>query len=779
MTTPLTDVEKIRRLPWIVAADSLNTGFFLLTFSGSVFILFLNELGLNAGQIGFLLSLVPFCGIIAPFVAPTVARFGYKRTFVTFWGIRNFVFALMLLTPLIVVRFGPEQAFIWVSSILLAFAICRAIAETGGYPWRQEAVPASIRGKFAAINSMSTTVAGIIVVAGASYLIDRGTGLGRFMVLMTIGIGFGLVSIWTYAQVPGGAPVPAGTTGTGHLSGMRQAFRDRDFLFFLGALGLATVGGTSVISFVPLFMKEQVGLSDGNVVVLSVGTYIGALLTSYWWGWVADRYGSRPVMQFSLGLMLFLPIAWFLMPKQSRFSLSLAVIIAFVAGVATLAWQISWIRQLYVNAIPPDKKSPYMALYYAWFGFASGLGPLLAGQVINLSKGLSLEVWLFRLDPYTPLFGLSIILLVTAVAAVSQLRSRDATSFRKLAGMFLRGNPIRAIESLVQYNFSVSEVGRMTITERMGDAKNPLSVNELIEALNDASFNVRYEAIHAIGRMPPEPALVEALLDSLRQGPSELSFVVTRSLGRLGDPRAIEPLRELLCSGYHLLEANSARALAMLGDADSIPAILEKFRNETNETLRIAYISALGTLGSTEAIDEIFGLLRQTEIEVQRGEIGLALARIAGPEQYYMQRWRSLRANPNTATAQAVLALQKPARQAGLEELAALAETCAADYAQNNSSQATHFLQKMIQQIPRDRLDQALARILDQCSHSLADFGYSHQEIILLSLHSLDIALRRLQLPSQSRSNDAERNNNSDEAISPEGKSVEQSKTLT
>ena len=47
------DVEKIRRLPWLVAADTLNTGFFLLTFSGSVFILFLNELGLKTGQIGF------------------------------------------------------------------------------------------------------------------------------------------------------------------------------------------------------------------------------------------------------------------------------------------------------------------------------------------------------------------------------------------------------------------------------------------------------------------------------------------------------------------------------------------------------------------------------------------------------------------------------------------------------------------------------------------------------------------------------------------------------
>ena len=44
MTSTLTDVEKINRLPWLVGASTLNIVFVLLTFSGSVFILFLDEL---------------------------------------------------------------------------------------------------------------------------------------------------------------------------------------------------------------------------------------------------------------------------------------------------------------------------------------------------------------------------------------------------------------------------------------------------------------------------------------------------------------------------------------------------------------------------------------------------------------------------------------------------------------------------------------------------------------------------------------------------------------
>ena len=91
MTVNLTDVEKIRKLPWLAAGDVLNTAFVSLTFAGSVFILFLDELGLDTIQIGILLSLIPFANIVAPFIAPIVTRFGYKRIYVTFWGIRKFL----------------------------------------------------------------------------------------------------------------------------------------------------------------------------------------------------------------------------------------------------------------------------------------------------------------------------------------------------------------------------------------------------------------------------------------------------------------------------------------------------------------------------------------------------------------------------------------------------------------------------------------------------------------------------------------------------------------
>jgi len=422
------------------------------------------------------------------------------------------------------------------------------------------------------------------------------------------------------------------------------------------------------------------------------------------------------------------------------------MLIAFVAGAVTLGWQISWLRYLYVNATPRERKLSYMAVYYAWFGLVSGGGPLLAGQILNRSQAAATQLGIFSIDPYTPLFVLSAVLLAAGILAVSWLRGDEAATFKRLAGMFWHGNPIRALILLIRYRFAGTELTRIATTQRLGDTRNPLSAKELIEALSDPSFNVRYEAVNALGRMPPEPELVDALLSVLTESEAELSAVAARSLGVLGDKRAIAPLREALDSGYPFLEASSVRALAMLGDVDSIPCFLEKLRNEADVMLRIAYASALGKLRSQQATEELFALLRQTESGVARGEIGLALARIAGDERYYLQHWPALRSNLNTGAAQAVLGLQKPARHLKMDAFRAWAEACAGCFARGDLAGGAAYLKDMIHGLPTQGLDEPLACILDHCAAGLADFGGARFEYVLLSLHTLDIALR--QYPS-------------------------------
>ena len=209
MTAQLSDAEAVRRLPWYYAHNGANNLFSVLTWFGPVFVLFLNELGLPKTRIGFLLSLLPFAGVVALFIAPAVARAGLKRVFLACWGLRKLVTAGLLLTPWVAARSSPDGAFLYVLGLMVLFALLRAVAETAWVPWAQEIVPAAVRGRVHGINNVVGLLCNSTALLCASWILGRGTGLDRFLYLIAAGVGFGVLCVLFGAAVPGG--------GRGHL----------------------------------------------------------------------------------------------------------------------------------------------------------------------------------------------------------------------------------------------------------------------------------------------------------------------------------------------------------------------------------------------------------------------------------------------------------------------------------------------------------------------------------------------------------------------------------
>ena len=81
--------------------------------------------------------------------------------------------------------------------------------------------------------------------------------------------------------------------------------------------------------------------------------------------------------------------------------------------------------------------------------------------------------------------------------------------------MFIHGNPFLAFESMIRYYRAKDERATVAMTERLGQSHSPLTVEELVEALADPRFNVRFEALISIARSNRDPRLVEALIEIL------------------------------------------------------------------------------------------------------------------------------------------------------------------------------------------------------------------------------------------------------------------------
>jgi hypothetical protein len=448
-----------------------------------------------------------------------------------------------------------------------------------------------------------------------------------------------------------------------------------------------------------------------------------------------------------LAMKLALPVLWFTMPRGSEVSLYVALGIALLLGISDMAWGIGAGRLLFVSVVPPEKKTEYMALHYAWMGVIGGVSQLLGGRILDLTAGLSGEVAGVALDPYTPLFALGLALPLPSLLLLMGMRADNIFGVGQFAGMFFRGNPFLAMGALVRYYMAKEERDVVEITERMGLAKSPLAVDELLETLKDPRFNVRFEAIVAIARMPADPRLTQALVDVLNGTELALKVVAAWALGRIGDPAALGPLRQSLDSPWRSIRAYSARALGALRDRTVAPTLLARLETEEDKGLQMAYASALGNLRAEEAVPRLLALLRTTENAGARMELALSVARILGDEQNFIRLLRDARADLGTAAAQAIgefRRLLRPwiRRQKQVEAVEKRLAKCGDLLARADMDQGLTLLSEALVDLPKGMFTPNAALILAECAERLQEPGETPIEYVVLALHVMEVGLK-------------------------------------
>jgi MFS family permease len=487
-------------------------------------------------------------------------------------------------------------------------------------------------------------------------------------------------------------------------------------------------------------MEEQVGLSAGNVVLIQMGTLLGTLTSGYLWGWTADRYGSKPIMLTGLSMLVLLPLLWWTIPHRSVLSLPLALSIAFLQGAANLGWGIGAGRLLFVSIVPTDKKMDYMALYFAWAGIVTGLSQFLGGRALDFSQGISGQFFFLKLDAYTPLFVIAVILPLVSIVLLHAIRGDSPFSTTQFAGFFLRGNPFLALGSLIRFYRARDEHSAVLVTERMGEIRSPLAVDELLDAINDPRFNVRYEAVLAMARMPFDPRLTQALIQVLEDDLPALSVVAAWALGKIGagQPAAMEALRVAVNSKYRSVQAHAVRALGALEDTTMAPLLLKRLSKETDEGIRMACASTLGKLGVREAIRPILRLLYTSTDETMRAELALALVRIVGEEGDFVRLFRQMETETSTAATQTLTQIKRT-----LTDLPAFAvlrgviHECAELCAQEQIDKAAMHLGEALQRLPAHSFDPDRSQILAECTEQLIHAGAARREYFILAMYLL------------------------------------------
>jgi HEAT repeat protein len=350
------------------------------------------------------------------------------------------------------------------------------------------------------------------------------------------------------------------------------------------------------------------------------------------------------------------------------------------------------------------------------------------------------------LDSYSFLFLAAILLPLLNAMLLRGVQAESEMGVTRFAGFFLRGNPLRAVQSLIRYQLARGERATVSVTERLGQSRSPLAVDELLETLADPRFYVRYEAIVSIARGASDPRLIQALVQILRSGEPALSVIAAWALGRIGDEAALPALRKGLDNRYRSVQAHCARSLGSLGDRVAIPLLLERLQSETDEDLRVAFGTALGALRAKEAIPVLLAMLYQEQRKDARLELALALARQIGNEPGFINLWRGFRVDPATTGSRAASSAKKyVGRVAGSSACVLALEDCAELLAKGELGSGVLSLQRAIHSLPMNRVEATSAEVLCDCAQHLDEFGAKRPEYLLLAFHALQEGTRSVR----------------------------------
>ena len=172
------------------------------------------------------------------------------------------------------------------------------------------------------------------------------------------------------------------------------------------------------------------------------------------------------------------------------------------------------------------------------------------------------------------------------------------------------------------------EYVRKAAAYALGKIKDPRAVEPLIAALKDHNSDVREAAAYALGKIK-DPRAVEPLIAALKDEDSDVRKAAAEALGEIKDPRAVEPLIAALKDESSSVRRAAAEALGKIGDPRAVEPLIAALKDKDSD-VRYAAAKALGEIKDPRAVEPLIAVPKDYYSGV-RYAVTEALVKIGAP----------------------------------------------------------------------------------------------------------------------------------------------------
>jgi MFS-type transporter involved in bile tolerance (Atg22 family) len=334
-------------------------------------------LGWGPGGIGFMAALPHLCNVVQPLLMTWLRRrlSLYEIMVLTFtfsalpWG---FVSLLPFLGET-----ARDRAFM---GILTLATLANSLASVSWSAAIAEVVPQELSGRFYGRRNLVFGFWTLLVVLVISGIVDRnGNSLTVFGWIFAAAGLARMTGLFYLTRMKFPSSVTQRAQTPPDLAELRQPLKDGNYLRMVAFIGLWGLLLNLGQPFYTVFLVQGLHRSMGEIGLLTALAGVGGLLTLKGWGWLSDRFGSKPVLEVCSIVWALIGLAfWTFAGERLFWHLALGYL---VVGATTAGFQLCQFQLML--KLSPANKAPYVAVFLALSSAVTALGPLLGGLVLK------------------------------------------------------------------------------------------------------------------------------------------------------------------------------------------------------------------------------------------------------------------------------------------------------------------------------------------------------------------------------------------------------------
>ncbi len=598
-------LDNLRTLRYANLDGAFATAFATLV-GGTFMVGFVKQLGGSDLWIGILTAIPSLLGIVQiPGAVMGRSRPGFKG-FVLPGGLAWRIFYIPLIAlPLVALAADVK---LWVLGSLIAIAsLCVLMVNPTYNDWLASLVPESSRGWF--FSRRNAILAGVGTAVGllGGIILDAMKRAGNaeqgFAAVFGLGIVCAALSFLFFLRMTDAQrPNPVRQSMTEAISAMKAPFANRNFrkviLFFTVFIFAQAFPG----NLFGAFALESLHLPFTIIQLCGMAQAVGSIIAARSWGYLADKYGNRPLlMLLGIGIAT-TPICWaFTRPDDLIWNTSILLVGHIFSGVIWGGVMVCQFNLLLATA-DADDRATYIGVGMATQAIIGGIAPL-AGAYIMATFRESLGGF----GAYHVIFWSTVGLRLVASVFLLPVKEPNSVSIRETVRK-LRSITPKGYAALRSLATSDTPLQRQEAIEEVATRRFSIATEEIIIALHDPSPRVRRHAAMALAKLGDQSAVM-ALVHQLDDHPDLVEDETIEALGDLGSEQAVPALIRHLHSPRSSTRRAAAKSLGKIGALVATVPLMKAASDLGDADLRRASLQALRIMGAVEAEEVILQAL--------------------------------------------------------------------------------------------------------------------------------------------------------------------------